>query len=214
MPPVNTKVITVARQVGAAGEEVARTLASRLDFRFVDYQVVQDAAREAGASPEAVSEAERAPSLLTRILETLARNPSMPEAVWANPTPLAESPLYTSTDYRRFIERVIVDIADQGRAIIVGHAGQAVLKGRPDVLRTLISGSVSMRARRIMSAMGIDEKEARKTAQRTDQERIIYLDRFYETSWLGPESYDLCVNTDHLNIEQAADIIEHAARLR
>ena len=43
----------------------------------MDYQIVQDAAQEAGASPEAVSEAERSPSLLTRILETLARNPSM-----------------------------------------------------------------------------------------------------------------------------------------
>jgi cytidylate kinase len=214
MPPMNTKVIAMARQVGSAGEDVARTVASRLDYRFVDYQIVQDAARDAGASPEAVAEAERAPSLLTRILETLARNPSMPEAVWANPAPLAESPLYTSVDYRRFIERVIIDIADQGRAVIVGHAGQAVLKGRPDVLRTLICGSVAVRARRIMTAMGIDEKEARRTAERTDHERVIYLDRFYDMNWLSPDSYDLCVSTDHLNVEQAADIIETAARLR
>lgn len=211
---MNTTVIAVARQVGAAGEEVARAVAEKLDYRFVDYQIVQDAAREAGASPEAVSEAERSPSLLTRILETLARNPSMPEAVWANPTPLAETPMYTSADYRRFIEQVIIDIADQGRAVIVGHAGQAVLKGRTDVMRVLICGSVSVRARRIMAGMGIDEEEARKVAERTDQERIIYLDRFYDTAWLSPPTYDICLNTDHLNVEQATELIEEAARIR
>lgn len=211
---MNTNVIAIARQVGSLGEDIARELAARLDYRFVDYQIVQDAAREAGASPEAVSEAERSPSLLTRILETLARNPSMPEAVWANPAPLAESPLYTSTDYRRFIERVIIDVADQGRAVVVGHAGQAVLKGRPDVLRTLVCGSVAARTRRIMANMGMDEKEAKAVAERTDHERVIYLDRFYETNWLAPSTYDICVNTDHLNVEQAVELIEAAARIR
>src|SRR5690606_3461197 len=152
---MNTRVITVARTIGSLGDEVARTVAQRLDFRFVDYQIIQDAAREAGASPEAVSEAQRAPSLMTRLLETLARNPSMPEAVWANPAPLVESPLYTSADYRRFVERVINDIADQGKAVVVGHAGQAVLRGRPDTLRTLITGSLDHRVRRVMRGMQI-----------------------------------------------------------
>jgi len=211
---MNTRVIAVARQVGASGEEVARAIAQRLNFRYVDYQIIQDAAQEAGASPEAVSEAERAPSLLTRILETLARNPGMPEAVWANPTPLAESPLYTSSDYRKFIQNVIADIANTGNCVIVGHGGQAVLRGRPDTLRTLITGSPEVRARRLVKAMGIDEKEALKTVQRSDHERVIYMDRFHNIGWLSPDSYDLCVNTDHLNVEQAAELIAEAARLR
>jgi cytidylate kinase len=193
---------------------VARAIAQRLDFRYVDYQIVQDAAQEAGASPEAVSEAERAPSLLTRILDTLARNPSMPEAVWANPTPLAESPLYTSSDYRKFIQDVIADIANTGNCVIVGHGGQAVLRGRPDVLRTLITGSPEVRARRLVKAMGIEEKEALKTVQRSDHERVIYMDRFHNIGWLSPDSYDLCVSTDHFNVEQAAELIAEAARLR
>jgi cytidylate kinase len=211
---MNTKVVAVARQVGASGEEVAREVAKRLNFRYVDYQIVQDAAREAGASPEAVSEAERAPSLLTRILETLARNPSMPEAVWANPTPLTESPLYTSADYRKFIEAVVTDIANTGNCVIVGHSGQAVLRGRPDVLRTLITGTPETRSRRLMKAMGIDEKEALKAVQRSDHDRIIYVDRFYNIGWLSPDSYDICINTDHFNVEQAADLIVNAANLR
>jgi hypothetical protein len=211
---MNTQVVTVARTLGSAGEDVARAVAQRLDFRYVDYQIIQEAAREAGASPEAVAEAQRAPSLLTRILETLARNPSMPEAVWANPTPLIESPLYTSADYRKFVERVIVETAEQGRAVIVGHAAQAVLKHRPDVLRTLITGSLDHRARRIARSMAIDEKTARKTAERSDQDRIIYVDRFYKIGWLSPDSYDICINTDEINPEQAAELIVSVAHMR
>lgn len=211
---MNTQVITVARTIGASGDEIARGVAQRLDFRFVDYQIIQDAAQEAGASPEAVSEAQHTPSLLTRLLETLARNPSMPEAVWANPAPLAESPMYTSSDYRRFVEQVIVDIADRGGAVIVGHGAQSVLRGRPDTMRTLVTASLDHRVRRIMRGMAVDEVQAEKMAKRSDHDRIIYMDRFYNTGWLAPDTYDLCLSTDHLNIEQATDLIVKAAELR
>lgn len=211
---MNTRVISVTRTIGSLGDEIARMVAQRLDFRYVDYQIVQDAAREAGASPEAVSEAQRAPSLMTRLLETLARNPSMPEAVWANPAPLVESPLYTSADYRRFVEQVIHDIADQGKALIVGHAGQAVLRGRPDTVRILITGSLEHRIRRVMRGMQIDEREAKKVAQRSDHDRIIYLSRFYGLGWNEPDTYDLCINTDEFNPEQATELIIKATELR
>ncbi|MDZ7728737.1 MAG: cytidylate kinase-like family protein [Dehalococcoidia bacterium] len=211
---MNTKVITVARTIGASGEEIARAVAQRLDFRYVDYQIIQDAAQEAGASPEAVSEAQHTPSLLTRLLETLARNPSMPEAVWANPTPLAESPMYTSADYRRFVEEVIVDIADRGGAVIVGHGSQAVLRGRTDTLRTLVTASMDYRVRRIMKGMAVDETQAAKMAKRSDHDRIIYMDRFYNTGWLAPDTYDLCISTDHVNVEQATELMIKAAELR
>ncbi|MEX2081321.1 MAG: cytidylate kinase family protein, partial [Dehalococcoidia bacterium] len=86
---MNTRVISISRQVGAAGEEVAQLVAERLGFRYIDYQVIQEAAREANVSPETVSEAEHTPSLMTRLLEAQARNPTMPAAAWADPLPLA-----------------------------------------------------------------------------------------------------------------------------
>lgn len=211
---MNTRVITIARTVGSLGEEVAREVARRLGYRYVDYQIVQQAAQEAGASPEAIAEAQQAPSLLTRLLETLARNPSMPETVWANPAAPIDSPLYTSGDYRRFVEQVITDVADQGRAVILGHSAQAVLRGRTDVLRTLVTASLDHRVRRVMDAMGIDAKEAEKVIKRSDHERIVFMDRIYELGWLSPEDYDVCVNTDHLNPEQVAELVIKAAELR
>jgi cytidylate kinase len=208
------RVITVARQVGTQGEELARTIALRIGFRYIDYQIIQDAAHEAGVSPETVSDAEHTPSLMTRLLESLARTPSMPVAAWADPVPLATSPLLTSTDYRRFVEDVIRDLAEQGECVIVGHGAQVALRERPDTLRALITGSRKVRVKRIMQGMGVDEKAAQQTADRTDAERLDYFHRFYDTGWLSPWTYDLCLNTDHLSVEQATDVLVEAAKAR
>jgi cytidylate kinase len=211
---MNTQVISISRQVGAAGEEVAYAVGRKLDFRVVDYQVIQEAAQEAGVSPETVSEAEHTPALTTRILEALARNPSMPVATWADPLPLATSPLSTSTDYRKSVEDAIRNLAEAGGCVIVGHASQVILKNRMDTLRIFVTGSLQARCRRIMAGMSVDEKTALKTVERTDNERNEYFRRFYETGWQSPCTYDLCISTDHLKPEQAADIIVHAASLQ
>lgn len=211
---MNVRVITIARQVGTSGEEIARAVGGLLGMRVIDYQVIQAAAQEAGVSPETVSEAQHTPSLLTRLLEAMARNPGMPVAAWTDPVPLVNSPLYTSTDYRKLVEDVIRDVAEQGNCVIVGHAAQVILRGRFDTLSTLVTGSPKFRSRRIMAAMGVDEKTALRTVERTDNERLEYFRRFYDTGWLSPWVYDLCINTDHLNPEQAAQIIAQAASLR
>ncbi len=211
---MNTRVIAISRQVGTAGEDVAQALSNRLGFRYVDYQLVQAAAAEAGVSPETVSEAEHTPSLMTRLLESLARNPTMPTAAWSDPLPLASSPMYTSTDYRRFVEQVIRETADTGECVIVGHAAQVILRERFDTLKVLVTGSNSHRARRIQKGMSVDEKEALKIVERTDHERLDYFRRFYDTGWLTPCTYDLCISTDHLNPEQTAELICSTAELR
>lgn len=210
---MNTRIIAVARPVGTAGEEIAQLTAAKLGFRFYDYQVVQTAAQEAGVSPETVSEAVHTPSLFTRILEALARNPSMPVAAWADPVPLAANPLLTSSDYRRFIEDVIRDLADQGEAVIIGHGAPMVLRDRDDSYKVLTTGSPEQRAARIASGMNVDLDTARKTVARTDSERNDYFRRFYDRAWLAAENYDLCINTDRIEPEEAASLIAEAARL-
>lgn len=209
---MSVRVITLSRQVGTAGEEVASLVADQLKLRVIDYQVIQDAAREAGVSPETVSEAERAPSLLTRFLEALARNPGMPVAAWADPVPLTTTPLYTSDDYRSLIENVIRNLGAQGNCLIIGHAAQVILKDRVDILRVLVAGSVAPRTRRVMRGMGVEEKVAQKTVEKTDAERNEFFRRFYDVRWADASNYDLCVNTDNIPPNEAANIIVAAAR--
>ena len=210
---MNIRIVALARPVGTAGEEIAQLTADKLGFRFYDYQVVQAAAQEAGVSPETVSEAEHTPSLLTRILEALARNPSMPVAAWADPVPLASNPLLTSTEYRRFIEDVIRDLADQGEGVLMGHGAPMVLHDRSDTLKVLTTGSLELRAKRIAEGMNADIDTGRRTVEKTDAERQDYFKRFYNRAWLASENYDLCLNTDRLTADQASTLIAEMAQM-
>ncbi|MCZ7577631.1 MAG: cytidylate kinase-like family protein [Dehalococcoidia bacterium] len=90
---METRVITIARQVGTGGEDVAGIVAAATGYRLLDYRVVQEAAQEAGVSPETVSDALHKPSFFARIIEALARNPATPASgQWGEPINIAATP--------------------------------------------------------------------------------------------------------------------------
>lgn len=212
---METRVITIARQVGTGGEDVARIVAETTGYRLLDYGVIQEAAQEAGVSPETVSDAEHKPSFFSRIIEALARNPATPASgQWGEPVNIAATPLLTSVDYRQLIQQVIEDFARQGDVVFLGHGAQFMLKNRPDVLRVLVTGTSAARVRRLIAMMGADEQRARDLVQKTDRERVDYFRTYYGEDWLGCASYDLSVNTDRLEPAQAADVVLAAARVR
>lgn len=212
---LETRVITIARQVGSLGEDVASQVADQLGFRLLDYRVVQAAAEEAGVSTETIAEAEHKPSFFTRILEALARNPGGPASgQWMEPIDMSGTPLLTSTDYRDLVRQVVEDYAEQGNVVFLGHGAQFTLANRPDVLKVFVTGSPQVRARRVMAGMVCSEEQANEVVSRTDGERGKYFKEYFGADWLSPAVYDLTLNTDHLNPAQATSLVIAAAEIR
>ncbi len=208
------RVITIARQVGTGGEDVARMISAATGYRLLDYHLIQEAAREAGVSPETVSDAEHKPSFFSRIIEALARNPATPASgQWGEPVNIAATPLLTSMDYRQLIQQVIEDFARQGEVVFLGHGAQFVLKNWPEAFRVLIAGSPEARTQRLVRAMATSEEKARELVARTDRERVDYFRTYFGEEWLAPASYDLVVNTDRIEPAAAADLVLAAARI-
>ncbi len=212
---METRVITIARQVGALGEEVARIVADEMKFHLLDYRLVQAAAEEAGVSTETVADAEHKPSFFTRMIEALAKNPGTPATgTWMEPINMSATPLLTSSDYRDLVAQVIEDYANRGDVLLLGHGAQFTLANRPDTLRVLVTGSVEPRKRRVMAGMVCSEEQAAEVVSRTDSERSSYFREYFHADWMGASWYDVCVNTDHLNPSQAAQIILAAVAVR
>lgn len=212
---METRVITIARQVGTLGEEVARIVADELHFHVLDYRLVQAAAEEAGVSTETVADAEHKPSFFNRIIEALARNPGTPATgVWMEPLNMGATPLLTSTDYRDLVAQVIDDYANRGNVLLLGHGAQFTLANRVDTLRVFVTGSAEARKRRVMAGMVCSEEQAAEVISRTDSERSSYFKEYFHADWLSASVYDLCVNTDHLNPSQAAELILSAISAR
>ena len=205
--------VAVARQIGSDAESIAGRVSTELNFSYYDYQIVQTAAENAGASVDVIQESERIPSLLTRIVEALGRSTSSPSMEWTDPVVLANSPMQTSSEYRTFIQSVIRNLATQGSCVLMGHGAPFILRTHPNTLRVFITSSIEKRCQNIMKIGNLDEKEAEKIVRETDKERGQYFKEFLGIDWLDPENYDICISTDVLSIETAVGIIKESISL-
>lgn len=206
------RVITLARQHGTRGEAIAAAIASQLGWQLIDYGILQKAAKDAGVSPETLKGAAHHRGLLERILEAIGRSEPAYDGGWIAPVALRSSPLYTSAEYRSFIEEAIREFAERGNMVILGHGASLVLSKRADTLRALVTGSKEIRARQAM-ASGMSADDAARQIRDADQEREAYFREFYNEAWLDPATYDLVLNTDRLSVDEAVativDIVSH-----
>lgn len=209
---MTASVVTFSIQVGCGGNAISRAVSEKLGYRFYDWEIISQAAQEAGVSPEvlAVATSERRPSFIERVLGRLsgfdAESDSPPQTGASGPN------LLTDEDYRQFIEHVVLELGNQGEAVIVNRAGQVLLRDVPGVFRVLIYGSPERRAQRVAANQGREIDEVRKMLADSDRQRGEYLKRVYRIEWLAGPHYDIAINTDRISTELATDMIVAASR--
>lgn len=139
-------IITLSRQLGSRGEEIATEVAQTLGLRLVDAETINQAAQRSGVPQVALAEMQREGErgLATRVLKALRTMPSLspisemgmtqtdrsgltiPFAGLFSPT---MPPLSASLDgYVRMVDLVIRGLAQEGQVLIVGRGGQVLLK--------------------------------------------------------------------------------------
>jgi len=215
-----TRVVCISRTLAAGGETVGRLACERLGFRYLDEEIVGKAAEKAGVDISRIVQAEHKQSLLDYVFDAMGRGTPMPaksEYVLSHSVgrqPYADIHIANSAreEYRTLIREVITEVAAQGNAVIVAHAASMALAGNPEVLRVLITASLPTRVQRVLEGHLLNEDDATKAINDSDRERADYLYRFYQVREELPTHYDLVVNTDHITLQQAVDMIVHLAR--
>ena len=208
---MNCRAVCISRPEGAGGARVGQLVAERLEFAYVDEEIVARAAAKGGISPADVADEERRKSALGRLLQEIGRGAALESYGLSGPAgPHAEGS--TPDAIRSLIQDAIDELASRGNVVIVSHAASFALTQRSDVLRVLVTASPETRAGRISESRGLDSKEAEKTIKSADASRADYLRRFYGVGSELPTHYDLVVNTDALSVEEAADLVAQAAR--
>jgi cytidylate kinase len=200
------QAVCISHATGAGGAAVGRAVAERLGFRYVDDEVIAEAAEWAEIDPALVADAERRKPLVARLLGHMGEGGSatrLASGEWARTAP-------TDADLRVLITDVLRSFADQGSVVIVSHAASFALAGR-EVLRVLVTASDDTRARRISEAMGAGERDGARQVRKEDGARADYLKRFYAVERELPTHFDLVINTDVLTADKAADAIAAAA---
>lgn len=209
-------VIAFSVRTGSRGYSIARQVADQLAFRYYDWEITTAAAQRAGVTPNDVIAAERVPGFVERMMMRLGAVSSASVegvGVFTEPSPTAWNAAMlslNSDDYRQVIEKVILELADQGGAVIVGHAAQFTLRDRSDTLKVLVGGSLSARVAQYAEEQGISAKEAELQVKQSDKDRTELLRRVYHFDWLNAEQYDICLNTDSLSDEYCVEAIVKA----
>lgn len=193
-------VITIARTLGAGGEELGKTLAEEFNKRYVDTEIIDRAAQLAGVTTNEVARVEGRKGIMQRILENLAKSGG---GFGEFP---AATPLYETPGYEELIVDVIRETAATGNAVIVAHGAAIPLAQTPGVLRVLVTASPDVRAARLVTeAHG--ELRAKKMVEDSDSARAEFFRRFYDLDSEQPTNYDLVINTDHLDIAHATAVV-------
>ncbi len=125
----------------------------------------------------------------------------------------AEHPVNLTSAYEDLIEQAVVETAQQGDVVILAHGASIPLAEVEGVFRVLVTASESTRIERVAADQGLDAKAAEQACEESDKERERYFERIYELNRELPTHYDLVVNTDVLTVEQAAQIVAHAANV-
>ncbi|HEY8407294.1 MAG TPA: cytidylate kinase-like family protein [Gaiellaceae bacterium] len=193
--------ICISHATGAAGTEVGRLVAEQLGLRYVDDEVIGEAADWAGLDPAFVADAERRKSFASRLLGGMAGGGTM-----RLPTGEAARALPSDADLRVLISEAVSSIVRQGDAVIVAHAASfAVAAG--EALRVFVTASPSTRAERLARERGVGQGDAEQAIRAEDAGRADYLKRFYGVEREVPTHYDLVVNTDALSPDAAAALV-------
>ena len=205
-------LITISRQYGAGGSHVAARVAELLGWRVVDNELVERVAAEAGLAPEDVARREeRAPGFVQRLARALVAG--TPEAA---PGPAIAVPLsgLAEPDLVRITERVVAQIAAEGRVVLVGRAAAAVLASEREALHVRVVASRAYRIRVAAERLAVSMEEAARITEETDKSRARYHKENYKREWADPVGYHMTLNTETLGLDEAARVIAEAAKAR
>lgn len=204
-------VVTISRELGAGGADVARIVAAALGAQLVDRELTSEVARRLEVEePEVAAEEERPTSMVERLLRQFQYVEMANAPGWEPPY---EDPRF---DPRKAVTQleadVIREVAGSGNAVVVGRGGAFVLKDLPGALHVFLHAPEPIRRRRIMERYALTDEAARRRIHETDANRAAYIRQLHHADWRDLHHYHLVIDTGRLEIEQTAAVILAAVR--
>jgi cytidylate kinase len=203
-------IVTVSRQYGSGGSEVAERVAKALGWKLYDNAVVEAVAARLRLTPAEVSaREERVPSLVERMASAMALG--VPEVM-----PVVGDMAAVPSEERMVMvtKRVIEDAVEAGPAVLVGRGAQCMLARRSDALHVYCYAPEEDLVRYVIENLGIPPNEAPKKVADMNHQREAYVRLHWQRDWRDVANYDLCVNTASLGVEGSASLVTEVARER
>jgi len=193
-------IITIEREYGCGGGDIAKLVANRLSWKLWDQQLTEEIARLANCPKAVVQEREeKNDPLYYRLFKSFLRG-SYEGSINAPKLNLVDSETILKTT-----KRVVEHVAERGNSVIVGRGSQQFLKNRKDTLRVFLYAPREDKVRRLLSR-GKSEKDSEELVDTVDRERADFIQKYFNVDWPDRSIYHVMLNTA-IGDECTADMI-------
>jgi cytidylate kinase len=181
-------VITISRGTMSGGKLIAEDLAVQLGYRCIDRDIIVEKAAVSGVSHHELRDAlDKPPTFLERLQHKKYR-------------------------YLALIQAALTEEVRAGHAVYHGHAGHLLLRGGGPIFRVRIIAPTEFRISMAQKRLRLRRDEAAEYIHTMDEDRKRWTQYLYGVDWTDPSYYDLVINLEHIDIQDAAEEIAHIVR--
>lgn len=184
-------IITVGREYGSAGHEIAEKLAGKLGIDFVDRNLLKDIAALKNLDHEELEKYDEKP--IRWFSSRTVRNHS---------NSIEENIAQLQFNYLK-------ELAHQGKSfVVVGRCAENVLQACPNMVSLFILGDMECKIERVMRVYSISRKEAMDKIRRHDKSRKKYHnDHCGGKKWGDSRNYEICINSSKLGVDATVEYL-------
>ena len=198
---MENEIYTIGREFGSYGKQVGEKLSARLGIKFYDKELLQKAAKDSGFCEEIFENHDEKPTnsfLYSLVMDTYS-------AGNYSAAPFLDMPLNHKVFLAQFDS--IKKIAENESCVIVGRCADYALASNPNCLNVFIRADMEDRIKRISKRMDLTENKAKDMIQKKDKQRASYYNYYTSKKWGDSRSYDLCLNTSKVSVEDCVELI-------
>lgn len=165
----NNLVITILREHGTNGKEIARRVAEKLNINFYDKEEIKKYA----------------------VSHSLVENNN-------DDNDLYRYYLSLDVEKDALIKQseTIKAIASEGDCVIVGRASDYILRDNPNLIKVFLYAPLEYRIKKVQEMYKDSYKTAKKHVLDSDKSRASYYEVISNQTWGNKENYDLCLNCE------------------
>jgi cytidylate kinase len=187
-------LIVISHQMGAGGPEIGMALAQRLGYRYVNQELLLDAARRYGLAEERLSHLDESKPTLFERFDTETRQ------------------------HITVLQATLLELAELDNAVLMRGGGQWLLRGVPHALRARLVASFEHRVKQWvkrtaeMTGETPNQRAAADFVRRDDAEKAGRMRYLYEVDIADPTLYELIVNTEKLPYDAVVEMLAGVVR--
>jgi hypothetical protein len=200
------KAITIEREFGCGGSEIAAKVAVLLGWKLWDHELTQEIARLTNSTPQVVEQREwkRDPAVY-RVFLSFLRG-----AFEGGLPPTGRLALLDARRIAAVSEQAVNLALSGGPCVIVGRGAQYFLRNRKDVFRTFLYASRDFKIHRVIG-LGVPERDAIEQVDTTDRDRAAFVERYLKLNWPERHLYHAMFNTE-MGDSYVAEVLARCAR--